>query len=88
MMKRLASHEVVPTIRALEERLDHIREGELERYRGSLASLSPEQRQAVEALTRGILNKILHGPVTELKSRAGEPGQGSLVQLIHKIFGL
>jgi len=88
MMKRLASREVVPTIRALEERLNLIREGELERYRGSLATLSPEQRQAVDALTRGILNKVLHGPVTELKSGAGEPGQSHLVQLIQKIFGL
>jgi glutamyl-tRNA reductase len=88
MMRHLASREVVPTIRALEERLNRIREAELERYRGPLASLSSEQRQAVEALTRGILNKILHGPVTELKSGAGEPGQGHLVRLIQKIFGL
>jgi glutamyl-tRNA reductase len=88
MMHRLASREVVPTIRALEERLNRIREAELERYRGPLATLSSEQRQAVDALTRGILNKILHGPVTELKSEAGEAGQHNLVRLIQKIFGL
>jgi glutamyl-tRNA reductase len=87
-MKRLASRDVVPTIVALEARLNHIREGEMDRYQGRLSSLSAEQRQAVEALTRGILNKILHGPITELKSGVGEPEHVALVRLIHKIFGL
>ncbi len=88
MMKRLASREVVPTIVALEDRLNHIREGELERYRSRLTTLTPEQREAVDALTRGILNKILHGPITELKSGAGNPEHTALVRLIQKIFGL
>jgi glutamyl-tRNA reductase len=60
----------------------------MERYQGRLASMTPEQRQAVDALTRGIMNKILHGPITELKSGAGEPENVALVRLIHKIFGL
>jgi glutamyl-tRNA reductase len=87
-MKRLASRDVVPTIVALEGRLNHIRSTEMERYQSRLASLSPEQRQAVEALTRGMMNKILHGPITELKSGAGEPESAALVRLIHRIFGL
>jgi len=87
-MKRLASRDLVPTIVALEDRLNRIRSTEMERYQGRLASLSPEQRQAVDALTRGIMNKILHGPITELKSGAGEPENAALVRLIHKIFGL
>jgi glutamyl-tRNA reductase len=87
-MKRLASRDVVPTIVALEGRLNHIRSAEMERYQSRLASLSPEQRQAVEALTRGMMNKILHGPITELKSGAGEPEHAALVRLIHRIFGL
>jgi glutamyl-tRNA reductase len=87
-LKRLASRDVVPTIVALEDRLNNIRATEMERYQGRLASMSPEQRQAVDALTRGIMNKILHGPITELKSGAGEPENAALVRLIHKIFGL
>jgi glutamyl-tRNA reductase len=87
-LKRLASRDVVPTIVALEDRLNHIRASEMERYQGRLASLNPEQRQAVDALTRGMMNKILHGPITELKSGAGEPENAALVRLIHKMFGL
>jgi len=34
------------------------------------------------------MNKILHGPITELKSGVGEPEQAALVRLIQRIFGL
>jgi len=87
-MRRLASRDVVPTIVALEDRLNDIREGEIERYTSRLGNLTLEQRQAVDALTRGILNKILHGPITELKSGAGQPEQVALVRFVRKIFGL
>jgi glutamyl-tRNA reductase len=88
MMKRLASRELGPTIVALEGRLNRIREMELERQRGRLQNLTPEQREALDALTRGIVNKILHGPITELKSGAGQPGHSTLVELIRKMFGV
>ncbi len=87
-MRRLASRDLVPTIVALEDRLNAIREGEVERYNSRLGNLTPEQRQAVDALTRGIMNKILHGPITELKNGAGQPEQAALVRLVRKIFGL
>jgi glutamyl-tRNA reductase len=88
MTRRLAARDVVPTIVALEDRMNLIRESELVRFRGRLASLSPEQRETVDALTRAILNKILHGPVTELKTGAGRPEHRALVQLIRRIFGV
>jgi glutamyl-tRNA reductase len=87
-MRRLAARDLVPTIVALEDRLNAIRVGEVERYNTRLGNLTPEQRQAVDALTRGIMNKILHGPITELKSGAGQPEQAALVRLVRKIFGL
>ncbi|HEX5481022.1 MAG TPA: glutamyl-tRNA reductase [Terriglobia bacterium] len=88
MMRRLASREVAPTIMAVEERLKLIRENEMERFRSRLGALSPEQRDAVDGLTQAILNKILHGPITELKNAAGHPERGTLAQTIRKIFGV
>lgn len=88
MMSRLASRDVTPTIVALEQRLSRIREAETERFRARLSTLGPEQREAVDALTRGMVNKILHGPITELKNGAGRPEHGALVQLIRRIFGV
>jgi glutamyl-tRNA reductase len=88
MHRKLAARDVVPTIVALEGRLNRIRESETERFHGRLSTLSPEQRETVDALTRGILNKILHGPITELKHGAGQPEQHALVQLVRKMFGV
>jgi glutamyl-tRNA reductase len=87
-MRRLAAKELAPTIVALEQRLERIRAAELDRYRGRLGSLTESQQAAVEALTRGILSKILHGPITEIKSGAGNPEHGALVQLVRRIFGV
>jgi glutamyl-tRNA reductase len=87
-MRRLASRELAPTIVALEQRLEDIRRAEIERHRGRLAELTPDQRETMEALTRGILSKILHGPITEMKSRAGGPEHGALVKLVRRMFGV
>ncbi len=87
-LRRLAAHDLAPTIVALEDRLNRIRVGEMDRLRGRLATLTPEQREAVEMLTKSIQNKILHGPITELKDGAGRPDHGALVQLVRKIFGV
>ena len=87
-LRRLATHDLAPTIVALEDRLNRIREGEMDRLRGKLAGLTREQREAVEMLTKSIQNKILHGPITELKNGAGRPDHGALVQLVRKIFGV
>ena len=87
-MRRLASREIVPTIVALEQRLEVIRERELECYRGRLGDLTRQQKEAIEALTHGVLNKILHGPIKELKGRVGCPDQGSIVTLVRRMFGV
>jgi glutamyl-tRNA reductase len=85
---RGALRELSPTIVALRQRLEQIRSAELERYRRKLGALEPVQRRALEALTQGILNKILHGPVYELNAHAGTPEQHALAQLVGRIFGL
>jgi glutamyl-tRNA reductase len=86
--RNLASREVSSTIIALGKRLEQIREEQLERYQGKIRTLEPAQRGAVEALIKGILNKILHGPVCELNAHAGTPEQHALAQLVRRIFGV
>lgn len=59
--------DTTPVIVALRERLEAIREGELVRQNGKLATLTPAQRETVEAITRSIINKIAHDPIAFLK---------------------
>jgi glutamyl-tRNA reductase len=59
--------EVVPTIVALREKMDAIRRAELQKTLAALKDLEPRQREALDAMTAAIVNKILHTPITRLK---------------------
>jgi glutamyl-tRNA reductase len=86
---RLQTLDVVPTIVSLQEHLETVRQAEIDRVRGRLGTLSPEQELAVEALSRGIINKIMHTPITTLKSAARESSEATtVVDLVRKLFGL
>ena len=80
--------EVIPTIVSLRERLEAIRTGEVKRTLSRLPNATPETREAIEALSSAIVNKILHAPITKLResSRAGSPR--SWLDLVHELFGL
>jgi glutamyl-tRNA reductase len=88
MMARLKTREVVPLIVGLQEQLEGVRSAELARMRGKLGTLTPEQEQAVEALTKSIINKIAHGPISELRRHASEPDGQHFVTAIRKVFRL
>ena len=85
---RLQTLEVVPTIVSLQEHLETIRQAEIDRVRGRLGSLSAEQEAAIEAATRGMINKILHTPISTLKTAAREPEATTVIDTIRRIFNL
>jgi glutamyl-tRNA reductase len=85
---RLQTLHVVPTIVSLQDQFETIRQAELERVRGRLGKLSPEQEAAIEALSHGIVNKILHTPIRSLKSAAAGPEITTLIESFRKIFDL
>jgi glutamyl-tRNA reductase len=83
--KRVQGLDAVPTIVALQERVEQIRRAEVERLRGRMGTLSPEQQATIESLTRGIVNKILHQPIATLKNAAGDR---TIAELIRTVFGV
>lgn len=85
---RLQTLHLTPTIVSLQDQFETIRQAELDRVRGRLGQLTPEQEQAIEALSRGIVNKILHTPIRSLKSAAGGPEITTLIESFRKIFDL
>lgn len=88
MMWRLKAREVAPTIVSLQDQLEQIRAGELERARGKMGPLTPQQEEALEALTRGIINKIAHAPISELRRQAGQPEGSHIIEAIRRVFRL
>lgn len=85
---RLKSLAVVPTILSLQEQCETIRQAEIDRIRGKLGPITPDQEAAIEALTRGIVNKLLHTPITTLKSSTSEPEAATIHDIIRRIFNL
>ncbi len=80
--------DVVPTIVSLQDHLETIRQAEIDRVRGRMGPLTPEQEMAVEALTRGIINKVMHTPITTLKSAAREAEATTVIDVVRKLFNL
>jgi glutamyl-tRNA reductase len=70
---RRRGDELGPLIRAIRHRGDEVVRAELTRWAARFSDLTPDERQAVEALARGVAAKLLHDPIVELKERS-EPG--------------
>ncbi|HEX9117350.1 MAG TPA: glutamyl-tRNA reductase [Anaerolineae bacterium] len=85
---RLQTLDVVPTIVSLQDHLETIRQAEIDRVRGRLGTLDPEQELAIDALTRGIINKIMHTPITTLKVAARDPEATTVIDLVRRLFNL
>ncbi len=88
VLRRMLANEAAPAIVSLNERLESIRQGELDRYDAKLRGLSEEQRSTVEALTRSIVNKIAHRPIREAKRSASDPRATTSIDDFRRIFGL
>jgi glutamyl-tRNA reductase len=69
--------EVAPLVSALRSRGEDVRLAELERFRSKLDGVDGKTAEAIEALTRGIVAKLLHEPTVRVKEAAGS-GRGEL----------
>jgi glutamyl-tRNA reductase len=82
------SLDVVPAIASLRARAESIRLEELDRVESRLASLSPSQRRAVEALTSQIVAKLLHQPTVRMKEAAAAADGVLYADAVRHLFGL
>ena len=81
-----SAREVAPTIVALRERAESVRAGELDRLRTRYDDLDPRQLDMVDAVTRGMVAKLLHQPTVVLKDAAGSPRGDRLVAALRDLF--
>jgi glutamyl-tRNA reductase len=83
-----SAREVAPLVAALREGGEDVRRAELERFRSRLGELDDRQLEAVEALTHGIVAKLLHQPTVGLKAAAGTPKGERLADALRDLFDL
>jgi glutamyl-tRNA reductase len=79
---------LAPTIRVLRARAEQVRQQELAKASARLAGLDERQRAAVEAVTRGLVNKLLHDPMVRGKSLAARPDGDLYVAALRELYGL
>ena len=80
----------IPTINQLQERFNRMREEELQRCQSKLknADLTEKEQQAVERLSRGIVNKLLHGPMAHLRQTESVEGKQIALNELSAMFRL
>jgi glutamyl-tRNA reductase len=83
----LVALQAVPTIRDLRRRTEEIRQAEVERYAGRIG-LDDDQHQALEKLTRGIVNKIMHAPISRLRDETDRDMGLARLEEVRLLFGL
>ena len=82
------SLDVVPTIVALKKKLEETRKSELEKGLSSLNGLQEKDIQVIDAMTKAIVNKIVHDPVTHLKKEANKVEGDFYIEATRKLFDL
>jgi glutamyl-tRNA reductase len=82
------ARQAAPLVAQLHAAAESVRAAEIERMKRRLASLEPEQRDAVEALTKGIVAKLLHDMSVRLKDDAGTPRGERNAAAVRDLFDL
>ena len=81
--------EAVPVVNRLRTQLEVIREQELHKALSRMGpDLSARERKVVEALSKGIINKILHTPVTNLRAPQPRQQRHNAMQVLQDLFEL
>jgi glutamyl-tRNA reductase len=81
--------EAVPVANRLRTQLEEIREQELQKALSRMGpDLAARERKVVEALSKGIINKILHGPVTKLRAPQPRQQRHQAMKVIQELFEL
>lgn len=86
LINRWKAREVAPTLVKLQHQLDEMARTELERVKAKLGELTAQQEEALASYTRGLLNKVAHGPLTEIRRAAALPDGTETIALIRRMF--
>jgi len=83
-----SARSAAPVVGALHRWADEVRDSELARFDARLEGLDDRQREAVEALAKGLVNKLLHRPTITLKEHAGTPTGDRLSEATRQLYDL
>jgi glutamyl-tRNA reductase len=82
------ARQAAPLVASMRAAAEHVRSAEVDRFDRRLAGLGEREREAVEALTRSIVAKLLHEPSVRLKRQAGTPQGERNAAAVRDLFDL
>ncbi|MEM7589408.1 MAG: glutamyl-tRNA reductase [Myxococcota bacterium] len=87
-MMQARQRQVIPLVKQLRQNATGLAQKEAERLIRSLGPLSPYQQRKIQTTAHRIVNKVLHKPITQLKSLAGQKDKQAQdkLQTIHGLF--
>ena len=77
-----------PLLGELHARAEEVRAAEVQRHSAKLRNIGDRERAAIDALTKGIVAKLLHEPTVRLKDVAGTPRGERLAEALRDLFDL
>jgi glutamyl-tRNA reductase len=78
----------IPTIAKLQEKAENLRKEEMAKAVKKLAALSPKDLETVEKITKGIVAKLLHGPMCHLRQQHEGDATRAAISQVQKAFQL
>jgi glutamyl-tRNA reductase len=84
----LESMEVAPTITAIRQKAEAIRENELAKTLAQFRELTPKQEKSLQMMTAAIINKLLHDPILYLKEEVSPEEKQPRLEMARSLFGL
>jgi glutamyl-tRNA reductase len=85
---RLKSMDIAPTIREIQNRIEHLRQHELELTLKKLGAISDGQKASLDELTASLTDKLVQRAYSELRQLANQPDGLEKIELIRKLFRL
>jgi glutamyl-tRNA reductase len=83
-----SASEISETLVSLRECFENVRRGEIQRLRGRLGNLSPDQANAVDSLSQAIIENMLQAPMAMLKNISAGNKAAFVLETVRRIFDL
>jgi glutamyl-tRNA reductase len=80
--------ETSATLVSLRERFEAVRRDEIQRVRGRLGNLSPDQENAIDSLSHALIESVLQAPMAMLRSAGAGNQAGFVLATVRRIFNL
>jgi glutamyl-tRNA reductase len=85
---QVSESEISATLVSLRERFEAVRRDAIQRVRGRLGNLSPDQENAIDSLSHGIIERVLQAPMAMLKNASAGNQAVFVLETVRRIFNL